>query len=149
MAFPPQRSLNRGRPPRGRPCARTTLAPLQVPAGLPPCSLRSSPLSRRGQLHPCAARLGKPDRDCLFCGARSVLSLADMLHFFAHKFSGLSTRPLPLLLRLARPFDGLSFRHGYLASSEFFAGPALFGRLQSKKFAAHQKQPESSYPPFS
>jgi hypothetical protein len=43
-----------------------------------------------GQLNACAPRFGKADSNGLLRGARSMFTFADVVHFFANKFSGLS-----------------------------------------------------------
>jgi hypothetical protein len=44
---------------------------------------------RRRQLHPGTASFGEADRNGLFSRPSAVFALADMVHFFPNKFSGL------------------------------------------------------------
>ena len=52
-------------------------------------------------MDPGATRLGEPDGDGLFGGARTMLSLADMVHFFTDKFSCLGGGSFSFLLVLS------------------------------------------------
>jgi hypothetical protein len=50
---------------------------------------RSLAFARRRQLDARSSRLGKSNGNRLFGGARAVLPLTNMMHFFAHKLAGL------------------------------------------------------------
>ena len=86
MAFALERS-NRGSRTLGRCgfacrfCADGRIA-LCFPAG---CT-RYGAFSGRRELHACAPRLREPDGDRLLRGARAMLALADVVHFFADEF---------------------------------------------------------------
>jgi hypothetical protein len=56
--------------------------------------VRSDVLPRAGTANGTPARraLDRPIRDCLLRGPGSVFPLAHVMHFFAHKFSGLRTQ---------------------------------------------------------
>ena len=67
--------------------------PLETRAGIPlraaPCFRGHRAPARRPQLDARAARLGQPDGNRLFGGARPVLALADMVDFLPDEFPGL------------------------------------------------------------
>src|SRR5439155_21619969 len=67
------------------------------------------------QVYTRAAGLRKADGNRLFCGPRSKLSLANVLHFFAHKFAGLRGGSFALALITPGPFEGLLFGHRFFS----------------------------------
>lgn len=79
-----------------------------------------------------AASLGQADRDRLLRRSRAVFALADMIHFFAHEFSGLGAWSFALALILARPCDRFLFRHAYLREYDCNS-PA---ELRTQRFAS-------------
>jgi hypothetical protein len=58
----------------------------------------------RSQLHPSAARFGKPNRNSLLGGTSAVFAFAYMVHFFANELAGLRGRRLALFLVLPSAF---------------------------------------------
>lgn len=82
-------------------------------SGFTPCLLLSFARAafRRRQFHACASCFGQTDGDGLFSRARTVFSLADVLHFFADKFARLGRRRFSLSLVFASPFECLLFWH--------------------------------------
>src|SRR5262249_57953121 len=66
---------------------------------------------RCSQVHSCAARLRKADRDRLLGGARAMLALANMVHLLSHEFARLGGRGLSVALVLVGALDGLLVRH--------------------------------------
>ena len=89
------------------PCARFSLG--DIPFRLNPCSSRRLAFARRGQIHPGAASLGKPDRDGLFRGAHPMFSLADVVHLFADRFPRLGSKHLSLREHLSLPCPTFPF----------------------------------------
>jgi hypothetical protein len=89
MAFAFQGPEHRSRTRSGRPSislqAFCTVA-LRLVAG----ALRCIAFTRFRQLHACAARLRKSDSDSLLGIGGAMLSFANVVHFFADKFAGLS-----------------------------------------------------------
>ena len=53
-----------------------------------------------------------------------MLALANVFHFFAHEFAGMSGGSLALSFIAAGPFDGLPFRHGPFQARWFVSSRA-------------------------
>jgi hypothetical protein len=82
-----------------------------IPFRLFPCPLGGGSLFRRRQLNACAPRFGKPDRNGLLRASRSVLSLTNMVHLFAHELARLRAGRFALASVFARPLDCSFFWH--------------------------------------
>jgi hypothetical protein len=65
----------------------------------------------RTQRHASAASLGKTDGNSLPGRASAMLALANVVHFFAHKFSGLSRCGFALPSVTPGTFESLFFWH--------------------------------------
>jgi hypothetical protein len=63
------------------------------------------------QFDACPARLGKANGDCLLRRSGAMLSLANVMHFFAHKFACLRTRRFSLFGVSMGALDGFFLRH--------------------------------------
>src|SRR6476646_6387010 len=61
-------------------------------------------------------RLRQANRDRLLRRSRSVLPLANVVHFLAHKFASLRAGRFSLAFILLRPLNRRFFRHGLLLS---------------------------------
>jgi hypothetical protein len=61
-------------------------------------------IARELQLHACATSFGEADRNSLFGRRCAVLAFTHVMHFFAHKFSGLCAGRLAFSRILASAF---------------------------------------------
>src|SRR5437879_5957833 len=75
------------------------------------CLFGNAPFGRRAQIYSGAARFGQADSNCLFGGGGAVFALADMVHLFAHKFTGLCGSGFALPFITTGPFESLLFWH--------------------------------------
>jgi hypothetical protein len=71
---------------------------------------------RRLQPNTSATCFRQPDCNGLFGGAGAMLTTADMVYFFTHKFARLSTRCLALVLGSTGSLHSFLFRHEGLLS---------------------------------
>lgn len=133
MAFAAQRSGSRSRPRRGwlspRRFLRFRVIALRPRSG----PVRRGAFPRRPQLHSGSPGFGKPDGDRLFRVSRTMLALANMVHFFADKLAGLRRWRFPLACVFLRAIQGLFMGHSYLLPEETRASgvPARsIGRLR-------------------
>ena len=105
---------------RARPCRRGLLRPsggafLRIALRLFPRAPRGGAFFRWRKFHSRSPPLGKADRDRLPGRPRSMFSFANVFHFFAHKFPGLSGRRFPFPLIFAGPVDHIFCWHNSIA----------------------------------
>jgi hypothetical protein len=110
MAFATQSAQYGARAPGRWVCSGVTAAFGRVARGLP-ASARGRFTRRRWKFHSSPAGLGQANGDGLPGRACAVLAFADVVYFFAHKFSGLSRRSFAFAFVFARPFECFFFRH--------------------------------------
>src|ERR1043165_6740915 len=115
VALTLERGQSRPRTFRRRANAAPVLRVFVIALGAAARFLRDGSLSRRRQLHTRPPRLGTSDGDGLLGGTRAVFALADVVHFFAHKFPGLRAGSFSRGFVLARSFDGFLFWHKLLS----------------------------------
>ena len=105
---------------RARPCRRGLLRPstcafLRIALRPLPCAPRGGAFLWWRKFHSRSPRLGKADCDRLLGRPRPMFSFANVFHFFAHKFPGLSGRRFPFPLIFAGPLDHIFFWHNSIA----------------------------------
>jgi hypothetical protein len=87
--------------------------------GAAACFLRGFSLCRWTQWYAGATSFGETDRDRLLAGARSMLALANVVHFFPHKFPGLSRGRFALPPVTPGPLESLFFWHKYVVVGNY------------------------------
>lgn len=91
------------------------------------------------QLHAGAARLGEPDRDCLFRAAGAVLAAPDVVDCFTDIFAGLRRRCLALAPGTTRSFEG-----GFLGHDNFWVESPGGNHRGAARCASAEAAPEST-----
>src|SRR5207253_3152549 len=112
-SFSFQGAMNRTRPlGRGWALRRCTVAARIGALGTLARPFAGFAFPRRRQIYARAPCLRQTDGDRLLGRTRSMLAFADVVHFLAHKLTGLCRGRLPLALILPRPLERFSLWHG-------------------------------------